>query len=127
MDKRFGINMKKWCRDHEAYVTASLEKTPSKEALDELLLLHEKKLSWLMHERLVHLIVTFIIVILALFSMALVLFLPDTLPFSLPLFVIAFVLLVFYLLHYFFLENTVQKWYVIDQSVTDLIQKTASP
>ena len=122
-DRKYGINIKKWCKEHEAYVEEVLSKAGTNEELDRqmelerLKELHEKKLSWLMHERLVHLIVLFITVILALFAMGLLLFLPETLPASLPLFIIVFVLLIFYVRHYFFLENTVQRWYMIDERI----------
>lgn len=116
-DRKYGINVRKWCAQHEAYVEEVLSKAGTNEELERLKALHEKKLSWLMHERLVHLIVLFITVILALFAMGLLLFLPETLPASLPLFMIVFVLLIFYVRHYFFLENTVQRWYMIDERI----------
>lgn len=109
---RYGINMKKWCLAHEQELMNALDDAGTPEEIDKILSFHEKKLSWLMHERLIHLIVTFITVILVLFSMSLILFLPDTLPFSLPLFLVLLVLLFFYIRHYFFLENTVQSWYL---------------
>ena len=114
---RYGINIKKWCREHENYVEDAMQKAATDEDAECLLKLHEKKLTWLMHERLIHLIVLFITVVLALFAMGLLLFLPETLPASLPLFVIVFILLIFYVRHYFFLENTVQRWYIIDEKI----------
>ncbi len=113
MNRRYGINMKKWCRAHEDGFLEAIGRAKTRKEIDDILALHEKKLSWLMHERLVHLIVTFITVILVLFAMSLILFLPDTLPFSLPLFTVLLVLLFFYIRHYFFLENTVQGWYML--------------
>ena len=88
INKRFGINVKKWCREHESDVSKKLAETNDAEKLRALLAYHEKRLSWLMHERLIHLIVLFITVILVLFSMSLILFLPDTLAFTLPMFII---------------------------------------
>ncbi|MCR5473940.1 MAG: hypothetical protein K6F28_01925 [Lachnospiraceae bacterium] len=117
---RYGINVKKWCLDHENDLRVMTEGALSDDDRCRILALHEKKLSWLMHERLVHLIVTFITVILVLFAMSLILFLPDTLPFSLPLFLILLVLLFFYIRHYFFLENTVQNWYLLYEEIKGL-------
>ena len=114
---KYGINVKKWCKEHEAYVEDALQTAEGDKSLDDLITLHEKKLSWLMHERLIHLIVLFITVVLALFSLAFLLFIPETLPATLPLFVIVFVLLIFYVRHYFVLENTVQRWYMIDEKI----------
>ncbi|MCR5688246.1 MAG: hypothetical protein K6G58_09525 [Lachnospiraceae bacterium] len=117
MDRRYGINVKKWCRAHEAKVEEAGKKCTSPDELRALLIIHEKRLSWLMHERLIHLIVLFITVILVIFAMSLMLFLPETLPASLPMFAIAFILLIFYVRHYFFLENTVQYWYTISEKL----------
>ncbi len=112
--KRQGINIRKWCISHEQYIDDKLAGEMSAGELSEVKALHEKRLSWLMHERLIHLIVLFITVILVLFSMALILFLPESVYASLPMFLITFVLACFYVRHYFFLENTVQHWYELD-------------
>ncbi len=114
---RYGIGIRKWCCEYEDRLLAELGSDASSDRIAILLKTHEKRLSWLMHERLIHLIVTFITIILVIFSMSLVLFLPDTILFSLPMFLILFVLLIFYLRHYFFLENTVQRWYIITQDL----------
>jgi hypothetical protein len=60
--------------------------------------------------------------VVMLFSMAFILFLPDFIPASVPMFVISFVLTCFYVKHYFFLENTVQHWYTIDEDITAKIK-----
>ena len=119
MDTRCGINIRKWCIAHEAYIGEKLSSDMSAAEKTELAKLHDKRLSWLMHERLVHLIVMCLTAILVMFAMALVLFLPETMLFSIPLFLIAFILLIFYVRHYFFLENTVQRWYVLYDKVND--------
>ena len=116
-DYRYGIKMKKWCLEYEKQLAAELDSNPGATRIAQLLAIHEKRLSWLMHERLIHLIVTFITVVLVIFSISLILFLPDTMLFSLPMFLILFVLLFFYIRHYFFLENTVQHWYMICQEL----------
>ena len=117
MKIRNGINIRKWCNAHETYIAEKLESDMSEAVRDELANLHEKRLTWLMHERLIHLIVMCITAILVMFSIALILFLPDTIVFSGALFVISFILLAFYIRHYFFLENTVQRWYLIDEDL----------
>ena len=109
-DGRFGVNMKRWCRDHEALVTAALS---GGQVTEELLELHREKLTLLRHERLVHLIVTVMVVFVELFTVDLTLLHPDLgiLP---PILMLALaVLLAFYFAHYFFLENTVQRWYTL--------------
>lgn len=103
---RFGINMKRWCREHEAYLAAH-------EASPELLALHLQKLRWLQHERLVHLIVTVMVVLVELFTIALVLLRPGLGLLPLVFMIVLMILLGFYFYHYFFLENTVQHWYIL--------------
>ena len=103
MKDTYGINMKKWCRDHEAYMESAV---PS----EELLALHIQKLKFLPHERLVHLIVTVMVVLGELFVLDLVLLHPEL--GVIPAFVMLglAILLGFYFYHYFFLDNTVQHW-----------------
>lgn len=107
--------MRKWCLEHERYIEEKLAGDPGADEFAEVKAIHEKRLSWLMHERLIHLIVLFITVILVLFSMSLILLLPDTVYAAFPMFAITFILAVFYVRHYFFLENTVQHWYELDE------------
>ena len=122
MKKRFGINVTKWCKLHECEVQEQINGAQTADELQSVLSEHEKKLSWLMHERLIHLIVMVMIGVVMLFSMAFILFLPDFIPASVPMFVISFVLTCFYVKHYFFLENTVQHWYTIDEDITAKIK-----
>ena len=110
----FGINMKKYCRDHESAVTAALRE---KSVSPEMAGLHREKIAILQHERLVHLIVTVMAVFAELFTVYLVLLHPDAvgIPGAVIMLLLA-VLLAFYFRHYFFLENTVQRWYrLLDQ------------
>ena len=107
MDKdRFGINMKRFCRWHEEKVTAA-EVTP------ELLEDHLRMIAWVQHERLVHLIVTVMVVFCELFMVDLVLLHPELGIVPALIMLGLAVLLGFYFWHYFFLENTVQRWYII--------------
>ena len=101
---RFGINMKRYCRAHEAEL-ASLP--PSQALLD----VHLEKLRWLQHERLVHLIVLVMTAMAELFTVDLALLHPETNPLAAIVMLALAVLLGFYFAHYFFLENTVQHWY----------------
>jgi hypothetical protein len=106
--------MKKWCREHEDKVLSALNEgkiTP------ELLAEHEKKLNWLQHERLVHLIVTVMTVIVELFILDLTLLHPELGILPVILMLGFAILLGFYFYHYFFLENTVQRWYRIAEEI----------
>ena len=106
MNDRFGINTKKWCRDHESHIS---EANPS----EELLNLHQEKIRILQHERLVHLIVTAMVVFAELFVVDLVLLHPELGLVPAVVMLGLAILLGFYFYHYFFLENTVQRWYKI--------------
>ena len=107
---RYGINMKRWCREHERSVTEALEA-----GREDMLLLenHLEKLRWLQHERLVHLIVTVMTVMAELLAVWLTLTKPELAPYSAAVVLLLAVLLGFYFYHYFFLENSVQRWYVL--------------
>lgn len=106
MSDRFGINMKRYCREHEARVK-SLPPSPS------LLAEHLQMIERLQHERLVHLIVLAMTVFVELFAVDLVVLHPQTGLAAAGMMAALAVLLLFYFFHYFFLENTVQRWYKI--------------
>ena len=106
----FGINMKQFCREHEQKVTAA-------EATPELLEEHLRMIAWVQHERLVHLIVTVMVVLCELFVVELVLLHPELGVLPAVIMLGLAVLLGFYFYHYFFLENTVQRWYAITQKM----------
>lgn len=111
---RFGINMEQWCREHEAAIQRALEQgdDPAR-----TLSWHEKKLAWLQHERLIHLIVLVMTLIGELFIIAAVLFAEVTFPYSLILMYLVLIVLIFYVRHYFILENTVQRWYILAEEL----------
>ncbi|MDD6550784.1 MAG: hypothetical protein PUF16_03290 [Lachnospiraceae bacterium] len=119
MDDKYGINVKKWARGHQARVEDFLSSEHSTDEVEKMLGIHLQKLQFLQHERLVHLIVVFFTIVITLFALAVVLFLPDTLLASGPIFLVFLVLLAFYLAHYFFLENTVQHWYRLYERLLD--------
>ena len=104
MKDTFGINMKQWCREHEAFVSSA-------EPTEALLALHRENTALLQHERLVHLIVTAMVVVIELFVLDLVLLHPELGLVPVVVMLGMAVLLGFYFYHYFFLENTVQRWY----------------
>ena len=119
---RFGINMKRFCREHEARVTAAVE---AGEATEELLEEHLQMIAWVRHERLVHLIVTVMVVLCELFTVDLVLLHPELGIVPAVIMLGLAVLLGFYFWHYFFLENTVQRWYRIAQVMRGKLLRSA--
>ncbi len=110
--KRYGIRIKKYCAEHEEYVLERLEKGGD---TAELLAFHARKILWLQHERLVHLIVVFVFSVLFLFSIGLYIVLLN--PHAIILTAVVLAVLGAYIRHYFILENTVQYWYTLFDSI----------
>lgn len=104
---RFGISIIRWADAHESDLYARLA---AGENPADLLAWHARKLIWLQHERLVHLIVTVWESFFALFFGWLFLTGVSGWPGGLLLAALM-VLFGFYIVHYFRLENTVQHWY----------------
>ena len=113
---RQGINIKRYCMEHEKLLQSS---SPS----PALLSLHLEKLRWLQHERLIHLIVVVMTVFIELFLVDLVVLHPDTNPLAAVLMLGFAVLLGFYFWHYFFLENTVQQWYALADRLRETVSR----
>lgn len=123
---KFGINMKQWCRDHEAAVTAAIESSMAtdKEAemeadpiTPEMISTHKEKILILQHERLAHLMVTVMVVFVELFVVYLALVHPELGILPAIVMLCLAVLLGFYFYHYFFLENTLQRWYKLTEEL----------
>ena len=72
---------------------------------------HLTQIGFLQHERLVHLIVLLFVILCSLTFLALFLFLNIIL--FLVIFVLLMILTIFYIFHYYKLENTVIEWYFI--------------
>lgn len=107
---REGCMVTKIIKDHNRWI-----KTVDKQHLinEEQLLYHQRQIMYLQEERLVHLIVTGIVSILLFGSFIGMLMLNE--PSLFLLFCIFFVLEIFYIKHYYLLENNVQYWYEVDQ------------
>lgn len=103
----FGINIIKYCREHEHYIE---EQSAAGADVQKLLNWHLQKLAWLQHERLVHLGVTLMTGLAFLAALAFGCY-SGWDQGTLLIAAILLVLLVAYLWHYFRLENTVQHWY----------------
>ena len=104
-------------KDHEKFVRESLKSDLTLKELKKLLILHNEKIVYLQHERLIHLLVTLTVAIATLIILGFALFL-NSVMFLIPdLMLLA--LLIAYLIHYRNLELTVQRWY----GITDQIRK----
>ena len=77
----------------------------------EFLAFHREQIRFLQHERLVHLMVMLFVMFVFLVSFVLFLFVNSLYIFA--VFLLCLVLSIFYVFHYFKLENTVIRWYYI--------------
>ena len=119
----FGINMKRFCREHEARVT---EAVAGGKVTPELLEDHKEMIRIVQHERLIHLIVTAMVVLAELFVVDLVLLHPELGIAPAIIMLCLAVLLGFYFYHYFFLENTVQRWYKLSGEIACVKRQASS-
>jgi len=95
-------------KNHEKYI---LEKLKTKENVEDLRDYHLRQITWLQHERFIHLCVLCLTTVIFFSCVVILLF---TSIFLINLLAAALgILELFYLIHYFRLENTVQRWYKI--------------
>ena len=113
--------MNTYVKNHERMI---LECIRTKEVDQKLAEAHQLRILWLQHERLVHLVI-FLFTVLVL----ILIFLGTLLMDHLLLYVVMAILLivsVFYCLHYFFLENAVQRWYRLYDEI-EIVIRNQSP
>lgn len=94
------------------------------EKIREVLSEFEVKISYFQHERLIHLIVTVLFAILEVIAIALILIAP-----SLPALILSglfLVLVIPYVMHYYFLENSVQRMYKMRDQILETIREKIS-
>ncbi|MBE6851348.1 MAG: hypothetical protein E7504_06390 [Ruminococcus sp.] len=77
------------------------------------------------HERLIHLLVTMLFALLFMISLGILLYLQSLAMLLLTILLLA--LLIPYIMHYYFLENTVQKMYLLYNRIAALDDNTAYP
>jgi len=107
--------MIEYMKKHEQYVREMLNKKLGRDDLAALLAYHDKQIQWMQHERLVHLIVTLFVCLFTLLALGFACFAVSW-P-ALLLCVVFIVLSVAYLVHYFRLENGVQRWYRLSNQI----------
>lgn len=104
-----------YMKKHENYVNEMLEKMLDGETVKELLAYHDRQIQWLQHERLVHLIVMLFVCLFTLLSFGF-----TVIKISTPSIVLSGLLLILslaYIIHYYRIENGVQKWYLISNQI----------
>src|SRR5262252_2431758 len=101
--------MWRYLKAHERFVTDSLARAGDVTSMAELKEFHERQLRYMQHERLIHLIVTLFVSTYLLLIIGFIAVHPIW-----PAFALAALLLPLvgaYVVHYFHLENGVQRWY----------------
>lgn len=107
--------MTEYLTNYMETVAKRLEQCSDCGELDIIMAEHKDKIAFMQHERIVHFLVTFMFAVVLCIFVAVLLFLDgSSIASSLgvtALIVIILVLEAFYIKHYYFLENTVQKMY----------------
>lgn len=103
--------MTAYLKKYMDYIAGRLKDCRSFQEIEEILAEHRDKIAFMQHERLVHFLVTMMFAVILVIFMA-VQFFTESLG-LLILITMIVVLTAFYIKHYYFLENTVQKMYVI--------------
>lgn len=102
---------------HRDYINNRLEANPSEDIRQKLLDYHNTRVRDFQHERLIHLLVTFFFSALLLLAIFVRVLLVESLWSLSALVVILFVLELFYIRHYYQLENSVQSLYEITEKL----------
>lgn len=112
--------MTEYLKAYMKTVSQRLENCSEKSELDGIFAEHKDKIAFMQHERIVHFLVTMMFAIILVIFISVLLFTENIA--ILALVTIILVMLGFYIKHYYFLENTVQKMYVI---YDDILKKYA--
>lgn len=113
--------MKDQIQTYNNYIEDKLEKNDANENWETVSGDYLTKISFYQHERLVHLIVTALFAVMETIVVA-----AAVIAQSIGLIILAaaiLILLVPYVAHYYFLENTVQKMYLIYDKINDRIKR----
>ncbi len=103
--------MTEYLKSYMNYIENRLSECKSSAEIEDILKEHRDKIAFMQHERLVHFLVTMMFAIILVIFMAVQFF---TESFGLLLLITMIIILTaFYIKHYYFLENTVQKMYVV--------------
>ena len=120
--------MRKYLTEYIAWLEELLDATNEKIDYEELEQRHLQMTQFMQHERLIHFLVTM------LFALGFFIVLGDYLTAELimllPLLILILALLIPYIAHYYFLENSVQKLYRMDDEIHHrrcVAQRAAEP
>ena len=104
-----------YLKKHEAYIREKLAANDMQLDWKKLNKLHERKIKYLQHERLIHLLVTLSV---ALFALLTIFFTVLTSQWLFAIVAFLFIILLIpYLLHYRTLENGIQRLYSLSEEI----------
>ena len=109
--------MTKYIKNHTKYIMEQLQLNAITE---DLLNYHRLQIVNIQHERLIHLIVLCLFTLLLVGSFAFFFFITSFA--SLILLAIFSVIEVFYVLHYYLLENSIQQWYRLENDMISALK-----
>ncbi len=101
--------MKKYLEEYLEYIAKKLSEHDDSTDVAKLKSEHLVKIQFMQHERLVHFLVTMLVVLVLILSICTYILQGSIM--LLPLVLIVLGLTVAYIMHYYFLENSVQKMY----------------
>ena len=104
-----------YMKRHERHIREMLEKNLGPAAFKALLEDHDRQIQWMQHERLAHLVTLLFVCLFALLSLGYTLAHP-----AVPGFILSGLLIILsaaYVIHYYRLENRVQKWYRLSNEI----------
>ena len=113
--------MTEYLTNYMKYIQERLERCHDSNELDEIMAEHKDKIAFMQHERIVHFLVTMLFAFILTVFFAVLIFNVNLAV--LALVTIVLVLLLFYIKHYYFLENTVQKMYKVYDSILEKQKK----
>ena len=119
------MNITRTMKDHEARIRERLDRAQVGEDWPALRDRHLRMIGWMQHERLIHLLVTLAFGVALLAALAMALTAPSVLVYALA--VLLLLLFIPYVGHYFFLENTVQRWYRLADEIDARIGTLSVP
>lgn len=106
-----GINMTKYIKDFEL----ELEELAQYENIDKYKIYIIEKIKWIQHERLIHLLVTLFTLGVFIFFITLINYFNGVV--GILVLITLMILNIFYIRHYFILENTIQRIYKLSESL----------
>ncbi len=109
--------MWQYLKRHEAFIREALEGKRGELSFEELRAFHREQLAFMQHERLIHLLVTLFVALYFLLAAGYSLLSPSWPGFALA--ALLLVLLAAYLVHYFRLENGVQRCYHLANRIAE--------